>query len=605
MSSVPSSSVQTTSTDGESRSAHLVLVTASAACALIVLDTNVVAVSLPAIARTFHAGFADVEWVVSAYMVAFAACLLPSGGLADRFGRKTMLLAGLGIFALASLGCGLALSVQMLDIARAVKGLGAALLLTSALAIIANTFHGGPSRERAWAFWGACMGVATTVAPLAGGVITQWLGWRWIFLLNLPVCAMLAWSAWKTVTPSANPQAGPLDIAGGLLFGLSLALGIWGLVGTQTDGWDSRMTALRFAGSAVLMLAFIWVERGRTHPMIDLALFRQARFVGAVLAMFGYAACAQVMMTFLPLYLQNAFAFSAVAAGLGMLPFDRGSLPRPGTLDARSERRIALVGIDTHWRGQSPDGDRSGHWPLWAGCYWHGRDWLWSRRLEWRHPESDCRVRATGAHGDGIGHQYNYAFHCDCHLRWRAGRRACVAYPQRIRRDSSRDRRRRPSFRQHVHVSRAGGRRCIGDRQPIRCHENGRVRSRPREFCERLWRRVGRRWRDSAGDCYRCMGARYASRSKSRTGAIAIDRKRNIVGIVGIVGPASFENAARRSDSASPLPAPNHQDLKIRGRCGPLDRLRRLAECAKKRASHPFAIAKAGVSRDQVDRMLT
>ena len=165
MSSVPSSSVQTTSTDGESRSAHLVLVTASAACALIVLDTNVVAVSLPAIARTFHAGFADVEWVVSAYMVAFAACLLPSGGLADRFGRKTMLLAGLGIFALASLGCGLALSVQMLDIARAVKGLGAALLLTSALAIIANTFHGGPSRERAWAFWGACMGVATTVAP--------------------------------------------------------------------------------------------------------------------------------------------------------------------------------------------------------------------------------------------------------------------------------------------------------------------------------------------------------------------------------------------------------------------------------------------------------
>ena len=321
MSSVPSSSVQTTSTDGESRSAHLVLVTASAACALIVLDTNVVAVSLPAIARTFHAGFADVEWVVSAYMVAFAACLLPSGGLADRFGRKTMLLAGLGIFALASLGCGLALSVQMLDIARAVKGLGAALLLTSALAIIANTFHGGPSRERAWAFWGACMGVATTVAPLAGGVITQWLGWRWIFLLNLPVCAMLAWSAWKTVTPSANPQAGPLDIAGGLLFGLSLALGIWGLVGTQTDGWDSRMTALRFAGSAVLMLAFIWVERGRTHPMIDLTLFRQARFVGAVLAMFGYAACAQVMMTFLPLYLQNAFAFSAVAAGLGMLPF--------------------------------------------------------------------------------------------------------------------------------------------------------------------------------------------------------------------------------------------------------------------------------------------
>ncbi len=298
-----------------------VLATASATCALIVLDTNVVAVSLPSIARSFHASFADVEWVVSAYMVAFASCLLPAGGLADRVGRKRMLLLGLAVFFLASLGCGAAPSAAMLNVARAVKGVGAAMLLTAALAVIANTFHEGPARVRAWAVWGTCMGLATTVAPLVGGVITQWLGWRWIFLLNLPVCAVLAWCASRSIRESRNPEPGPLDAAGSILFGLALALGIWALIEVPTDGLASWTTGARLAACALLFGAFVHVQRSRAHAMVDLALFRQPRFVAAVLAMFGYAACAQVMMTFLPLYLQNAFGLSAVMAGVGMLPF--------------------------------------------------------------------------------------------------------------------------------------------------------------------------------------------------------------------------------------------------------------------------------------------
>jgi EmrB/QacA subfamily drug resistance transporter len=301
--------------------ARFLLGTASATCALIILDTNVVAVSLPSIARTFHAGFADVEWVVSAYMVAFASCLLPAGGLADRFGRKKMLLAGLAVFFIASLGCGLAPSASILNIARAVKGIGAAMLLTAALAVIANTFREGPQRARAWAIWGMCMGVSTTVAPLVGGAITQWFGWRWVFLLNLPVCAVLAWCVWRSIRESRNPEAGPIDLTGSTLFGLALSIGIWALIATQTDGWHSWMTRGRFVACALLLLAFIQVERTRHYAMIDLSLFRQPRFVAAVLAMFGYAACAQVMMTFLPLYLQNAFGLSAIAAGMGMLPF--------------------------------------------------------------------------------------------------------------------------------------------------------------------------------------------------------------------------------------------------------------------------------------------
>jgi EmrB/QacA subfamily drug resistance transporter len=321
------------------KAARFVLLTCSATCALITLDTNVVAVALPSIARDFHAGFADVEWVVSAYMVAFAACLLPAGALADRVGRKRMLIAGLAAFLLASLGCGLAPSALTLNIARAAKGVGAAMLLTSALAIIANTFHEGAARARAWAVWGSCMGVSTTIAPLVGGVITQWMGWRWIFLLNLPICAVLAWCAWRGIRESRNPHAGAIDWFGSTLFAAALALGIWALIGTQAVGWSDWRTEARLAACAVLLVVFVRVQRVRAHPMIDLALFRQPRLIAAVLAMFGYAACAQVMMTFLPLYLQNAFGLPAVRAGLGMLPFAIAMIIGP-SVGARLARRV-------------------------------------------------------------------------------------------------------------------------------------------------------------------------------------------------------------------------------------------------------------------------
>jgi EmrB/QacA subfamily drug resistance transporter len=326
---------------------RFVLATTSAICALIVLDTNVVAVSLPSIARSFHASFADVEWVVSAYMVAFAACLLPAGGLADRFGRKRMLLLGLAVFFLASLGCGLAPSALLLNIARAVKGVGAAMLVTAALAVIANTFHEGPERVRAWAVWGTCMGLATTVAPLVGGVITQWLGWRWIFLLNLPVCTVLIVCAWHAIQDSRNPEAGPIDVAGSALFGVGLAVAIWALIEAPSAGWASGSTGVKLSAAALMFAAFVQLQRVRQHAMVDLALFRQSRFVAAVLAMFGYAACAQVMMTFLPLYLQNAFGLPAIAAGVGMLPFALAMVVGPYVGAVLSRRLSAMAVLST------------------------------------------------------------------------------------------------------------------------------------------------------------------------------------------------------------------------------------------------------------------
>jgi len=297
------------------------LLTCSSVCSLIMLDTNVVAVSLPAIARSLNASFVDVEWVVSAYMLAFASFLLPAGSIADRLGRRRVMLAGLGVFALASLLCGLAWTPLILNIARAIKGIGAALLLTSALAVIGHVFHGEQERARAWSIWGACMGGAMTIAPLLGGVITATLGWRWIFYLNLPVVAILVVLVRRHVDESSDAASTRFDPLGAGLFSGGLFCIIWALIGGSVAGWTSAVTTARFAIGLLLLAIFVAVELRQRNPMIDLHLFRRAAFVGAVMGMFGYAVSAQVLMTFLPLYLQNAFDYSATLAGCAMLPF--------------------------------------------------------------------------------------------------------------------------------------------------------------------------------------------------------------------------------------------------------------------------------------------
>lgn len=310
-------------------SPRFTLLTASLVCALIILDTNIVAVSLPSIARDLSGAFADIEWVVSAYLLAFAACLLPAGSLADRFGRRRLLLIGLAVFGIASLACGAAPSLMFLNLARAAKGIGAAMLLTSALAAIGHRFHEPQERLRAWAFWGACMGATITFAPLLGGVIASTLGWRWIFYINLPLVAVLAVMVLRSVEPSRDSAAARLDPWGSLTFAGSLGYLIWAMIDANQVGWGSAQTLARLLISAFLFGLFIMVERSQTRPMIDLRLMRSGRFVGALLGMFGYAACAQVMMTLLPLYLQNGLQLSALAAGAGMLPFAVAMLLTP------------------------------------------------------------------------------------------------------------------------------------------------------------------------------------------------------------------------------------------------------------------------------------
>ncbi|WP_429300703.1 MFS transporter [Paraburkholderia sp. GAS199] len=287
---------------------------------MIMLDSNIVAVSLPAIARDLNAAFSDIEWVVSAYVLAFAAFLMTAGALSDRFGRKRILITGLVVFTIASVLCGLSPNASTLNLARALQGIGAALQLSAALAVLGHEFR-GPDRARAFGFWGTVIGIAIAIGPLVGGLITSVFGWRWAFLVNAPVGIALVILAVRSVHDSRDPEAGRLDIAGMVTFGSALCLLVWAMINGNAAGWSSNATLIKLGVAAGLACLFIAAEILQKRPMVDLNFFRKRTFLGSCVAMLGFASSAQVMMTYLPLYLQNVFGYSPAVAGLGMLPF--------------------------------------------------------------------------------------------------------------------------------------------------------------------------------------------------------------------------------------------------------------------------------------------
>jgi EmrB/QacA subfamily drug resistance transporter len=304
----------------DAKRCFLILLTTSFVSALIMLDSNVVAVSLPAIGQSLHATFSDAQWVISSYVLTYTALLLAAGSYADLCGRKKSMLFGLVIFAVASGACGLAGSTLLLNIARAIQGVGGALLLTASLAIISQTFSGA-ARTRAFSFWGASLGIALTAGPIVGGAITSYFGWRWIFLINVPACAALILSALYLVPESYDRGAKRLDFKGIVTFSLGLVLLVWALIDGNEAGWASGSILSRLIGALVLFVAFWYVEIHQERPMVDFGLFRHRTFVGSIAAMMGYGASAQVMVFYLPQFLQNAYRFTPAKAGLGMIPF--------------------------------------------------------------------------------------------------------------------------------------------------------------------------------------------------------------------------------------------------------------------------------------------
>lgn len=338
----------------------LILLCVSIPSFMINLDSTIVAVSLPSIAQSLHAGFSDIEWVISAYTLTFASCVMPAGALADRYGRKRMLIIGLLTFTVASFFCGAAQSVAMLNGARALQGLGAAMLLSGALATLSHSFR-GHQRAKAFAFWGSVIGIAISLGPVAGGFITEHLGWTWAFYLNVPIGVAMIALTWKTIDESRNPHANKTDIPGALTFSGSLFLMTLALIMANREGWDSPTILSELAGSVVLFLAFLWVEKRQAHPMLDLSVFRRRTYVGANIAGVSYAAGLLTMLTYLPVYFQSGLGFSPQTAGLLMLPIAVPLFIVPRLVSAHLTHRLSgrvlltlglsLTGVGLIWLG--------------------------------------------------------------------------------------------------------------------------------------------------------------------------------------------------------------------------------------------------------------
>ncbi|KAA0069985.1 DHA2 family efflux MFS transporter permease subunit [Tardiphaga sp. P9-11] len=305
---------------GEGRDrTFLLLLCVSVPSFMINLDGNIVAVSLPSIVQTLNADFASIEWVISAYTLTFAALIMPAGALADRFGRKRVLIIGLSLFTLASLLCGASPNVTILNAARAAQGVGAALLLSAALALLSKEFQGA-SRAPAFAFWGSVIGIAMTLGPLAGGVITQTLGWEWAFYVNVPVGVLMIGLSIYAVDESRDPDSATIDIAGSTTLALALFMLTFVLISGNHRGWTDGLLIGSLAASLAFFVSFVVVEAKQRRPMLDLRFFRQPIYIGANIAGLAYAASLLTMLTYIPLYFQGGMGASPISAGLLMLP---------------------------------------------------------------------------------------------------------------------------------------------------------------------------------------------------------------------------------------------------------------------------------------------
>ena len=286
---------------------------------MLLLDVTIVNVALPSIERALDASFSDLQWVVDAYALTLAAFLLTAGSIADLVGRRRRRLAGVGLFTAASLLCGLAGTPLLLNLARALQGVGAAAMFACALALLASTYQG---RDRGTAFgvWGAVTGAAVAVGPLAGGLLTQWIGWEAIFFVNIPIGVGVIWLTLAHVVESRNPRAGKVDWPGLVTFSGALFLLIFALIRGNEEGWGSTLIVSMLIGAALLLAVFFLVEARGREPMLELALFRKPAFDGASIAAFVLSASMFAMFLYLTFYVQNQLGYSALESGLRFLP---------------------------------------------------------------------------------------------------------------------------------------------------------------------------------------------------------------------------------------------------------------------------------------------
>ncbi len=308
------------------------------------LDSTVVNVALPTLGRDLGANFADLQWTVNGYTLTLAALILLGGALGDRFGRRRIFVLGTVWFGVASLLCALAPNIEALVAARALQGVGGALLTPGSLALLSASFT-GPDRSRAIGAWSGLGGIAAAVGPLLGGLLVE-VSWRLVFLINLPLCAIVVAVALRHVPESNDPQASPhLDLLGALVGALGLAGVTYALVRSGEDGASAAVLTSGLGGVA-LLVAFVVVERRSRHPMLPVDIFAERQFSAANAVTFAVYAAIGSVLFLLVVHLQVVAGFPPLLAGLALLPITLLMLvlsSRSGALAARIGPRPQLT----------------------------------------------------------------------------------------------------------------------------------------------------------------------------------------------------------------------------------------------------------------------
>ncbi len=288
---------------------------------MVVLDISIVNVALPSIEKALHFTSDNLQWVVTAYTLAFGGFLLLGGRAADLFGRKRLFLSGVLAFTAASFLAGLSQSEHMLILARAVQGLSAAFMSPAALSIVINTFKEGKERNRALGVWGGVAAGGAAAGLLFGGILTEYLGWEWNFFVNVPIGLAVAFFANRALVESKGElKHNHLDLPGAVLVTTGLITLVYGLVKAPIYGWTSNKSLMFFGIAAVLLIAFVYNELRSKQPLVPFSIFKLRNLRGANIMQFPITASMFAMFFFLTLYIQGILGFSPVKTGLAMLP---------------------------------------------------------------------------------------------------------------------------------------------------------------------------------------------------------------------------------------------------------------------------------------------
>ncbi len=301
---------------------NLILTIVALAQFMVVLDVSIVNVALPAIYGTLHfTSTSNLQWIVTAYTLAFGGFLLLGGRAADLFGRKKVFISGVIVFSITSLLTGLSVNSNMIEITRALQGLAAAFMSPAALSIVITNFKEGHERNIALSIWGGIAAGGAAAGVLIGGILTQYLSWRWNFFINVPVGILVALAAAYYIEESdAGLDHKHLDLKGALMVTLGLMTLVYGFTKAPSLGWSSHQVIGVFAASVILLIGFVINESRVEHPLVPFSVFRISNIAAANLTQLPVTASLFSMFFFISLYVQQVLHYSPVKTGLGFIP---------------------------------------------------------------------------------------------------------------------------------------------------------------------------------------------------------------------------------------------------------------------------------------------